>query len=178
MQRTIRSSALAIALALLAAGAMTLTNAHTAAASTGTVGYHTPSLVECYDGGQIAVFAPRLYAANVTAGEDHQTVTWRSKLWQWKLTSTGTYAWVVVVTSAWVAPYVQNDSGSETILLNNPITGYQGFTVGPNGYYRVSIDYHWYATSRAAAGADSLWGSHLDQQPSGMLAATYCTYHS
>jgi Tfp pilus assembly protein PilX len=178
MKRTNRRLALSMAMALLGAGAMTLDTVRTANASSGTVGYHTPSTVECYDGGLIAVFAPGLNAANVTTAEDHQNVTWRSKLWQWKLTSTGAYGWVVVSTNAWLTPYVQNDSGSQTILLNNPITGYQGFNVTGNGYFRVSVDYYWYATSRAAAGRDSLWGNHLDQQSAGMVSATYCTYHA
>ena len=152
--------------------------ASSAFAASGTVGYHATSNVNCFDGGMISVYSPTIYAANVTTKVDSQKVGWRSNLWQWlRPAGSTTYAWVLVAQNPLIA-YVQDDSGS-SIAVDSPY-GAQSFQLkaGVTGYFRVSIDFYWYATTKAAAGSDSLWANHNDEEYGVLLPASYCTYHA
>ena len=130
-----------------------------AAPAPGRTGSHSAGTVSCNAGRQFAVNAPTIYAVNATAGVDSQRVAWRATISRWN-----GFQWAAVQQSAWV-------SGDATDTTPATTSG-QTLTAPYSGWWRVSYELVWYATSAVGEARTQVWAtSHT-----GTHGASYWCY--
>ena len=130
--------------------------------------WHWDNGALCGDLSTLSAVAPSVYGINATAGTDIQPFSWRSVLFQWNGA-----AWQAIVAhpwsqAVWVVDYkaVQPQNQTQTFVDFGP------------GYYRVAIQYYWWAYGASPAGSDYLYVGTHHPVHNGQItgSAGYCTY--
>jgi hypothetical protein len=160
-----RRSAAALGVTVLLVGGTQM-----AEAATGTVGTHSAKSVSCNI--TMTMAAPKMLAANTTAGIDSQKVVFQALLFKWNGTS-----WTLAKSGnalEGTATYAASPSTWFDYGLGYMVgSGKQTFTVG-KGNYKIAIRYWWLAKDGSTSGYDYKWAPTYVSQIGAVVP--YCTY--
>ena len=153
-----------------------------AEAASGVIGHYAGSEATCFNG-RIAVTSPTM-APSVAAnfGSDgslvvggYQWVAYRAHLVRWDGSR-----WVIDTSGPWMMKRASGITFGTWDFYNSQ-TGQWGdgsttFAINVSGYYKVTAEYYWYATSVVGSGYDYGWAAAQFDHRVGGGSAEWCRY--